>query len=632
MGTKILSTFMFTAAMLGCSDRESRPSSFFSDPGAPGGPSPRPPSPSPSRDAGFSQPDAGLLGNLTMRLGETVERDTAPPPISGGTLLALRDGHTFVAADSDRDTVWIVDLPTRAVRSVALQAGDEPGRVEEGDDGAVFVALRRGGAVVTIDLATASITARRAVCPAPRGLAWDATRHELLVACAGGEFASLPAAGEARITPLDDDLRDVVIWRDRRFVSRFRSAELLEVDLEGRVIQRSLPPLRRDARGNGVRLPGVAWRTLAHPSLGVVMLHQTSTTAPLDVRAPDGGVRGPAYGGGGPLEGRGTPCVEPLVSTAITAFYGDERLPDGVLLPQAILAVDLAAKDGLFVVATPGNSFEGAQTSTFGLPLVDLSQRCPEVRRNGIDDGLQQAVAVAISVDNRVVAQYRERPGLMVQDGVRTFIPFPDAVSVRDTGHAVFHAGTPTGLACASCHPEGGEDGRTWNFIPLGARRTPTMRGATSATAPFHWDGDQRDLTHLLGDVFAGRMGAGELNPAQRHALSHWIDGLPTLHTHATADADTLARGRAVFEGPAGCADCHSGAALTNNDTVDVGTGGRFQVPQLHGLAARAPYLHDGRAATLDLRLMMNDGDLHGHTSTLTPEQRADLLRYLTSL
>ncbi|MEZ4394126.1 MAG: cytochrome c [Polyangiales bacterium] len=254
------------------------------------------------------------------------------------------------------------------------------------------------------------------------------------------------------------------------------------------------------------------------------------------------------------------------------------------------------------------------------------------MRRNGIDDGLQQAVAVAISVDNRVVAQYRERPGLMVQDGVRTFIPFPDAVSVRDTGHAVFHAGTPTGLACASCHPEGGEDGRTWNFIPLGARRTPTMRGATSATAPFHWDGDQRDLTHLLGDVFAGRMGAGELNPAQQHSLSHWIDGLPTLRTHATADADTLARGRAVFEGPAGCADCHSGAALTNNDTVDVGTGGSFQVPQLHGLAARAPYLHDGRAATLDLRLMMNDGDRHGHTSTLTPAQRADLLRYLASL
>ena len=122
------------------------------------------------------------------------------------------------------------------------------------------------------------------------------------------------------------------------------------------------------------------------------------------------------------------------------------------------------------------------------------------------------------------------------------------------------------------------------------------------------------------------------MTSAQQGALSHWIDGLPALHIITPADAATLARGRAVFEGPAGCADCHAGAALTNNETVDVGTGGRFQVPQLRGLAARAPYLHDGRALTLDHRLMLNNGDRHGRTSALTPDQRADLLRYLESL
>src|SRR5690348_6400601 len=29
-----------------------------------------------------------------------------PPPISGGTLLVLKDGHTAVASDPDQDRVW----------------------------------------------------------------------------------------------------------------------------------------------------------------------------------------------------------------------------------------------------------------------------------------------------------------------------------------------------------------------------------------------------------------------------------------------------------------------------------------------------------------------------------------------
>ena len=51
----------------------------------------------------------------------------APPPISGGTLLVTNG--IAVAADSDRDLVWLVDLTTKAVTSVTLKAGDEPGRL-----------------------------------------------------------------------------------------------------------------------------------------------------------------------------------------------------------------------------------------------------------------------------------------------------------------------------------------------------------------------------------------------------------------------------------------------------------------------------------------------------------------------
>ena len=87
-----------------------------------------------------------------------------PPPISGGTLLITRD-DVAVAADADRDLVWIVDTRSQGVpRQVRLQAGDEPGRLVEDGAGRVHVALRRGAALATPRAraaSTCSATSRR---------------------------------------------------------------------------------------------------------------------------------------------------------------------------------------------------------------------------------------------------------------------------------------------------------------------------------------------------------------------------------------------------------------------------------------------------------------------------------------
>src|SRR5262245_23432538 len=115
-------------------------------------------------DTGFAEPPPTMLpGN------EVVVAAKPPPPISGGTLAITSDGDTAVAADSDRDRVWIVNLAKRSLTAeIPLEDGDEPGRVAEGSNGRVYVALRRGGAVVTIDLSSNQIVERRPVCPAPR--------------------------------------------------------------------------------------------------------------------------------------------------------------------------------------------------------------------------------------------------------------------------------------------------------------------------------------------------------------------------------------------------------------------------------------------------------------------------------
>jgi cytochrome c peroxidase len=66
---------------------------------------------------------------------------------------------------------------------------------------------------------------------------------------------------------------------------------------------------------------------------------------------------------------------------------------------------------------------------------------------------------------------------------------------------------------------------------------------------------------------------------------------------------------------------------------MDVGTGKPYQVPSLRGLAARAPYMHDGCAATLHDRFgPCGGGDRHGVTSALTTDQIDDLVAYLETL
>ena len=207
--------------------------------------------------------------------------------------------------------------------------------------------------------------------------------------------------------------------------------------------------------------------------------------------------------------------------------------------------------------------------------------------------------------------------------------------SREDTGHAIFHSSSGSGIACASCHPEGGDDGRIWSFSQIGERRSQSLRGGVLALAPFHWDGSLPTLPDLVREVFERRMGALPLRDDQVSALAHWIDRIPVLTSAAPADAAAVDRGRALFEDQKGaaCSGCHAGPRLTNLSKVDVGTGGEFLVPSLVGAKFRGPFLHNGCAPTLKDRFGPCGGDdKHGNLKALGASQIADLTAYLESL
>src|SRR5262245_24105444 len=181
---------------------------------------------------------------------KAVRASTKPPPVSGGTLVVTRAGLA-VASDPERDVIVVADVANAQLRAtIALQSGDEPGRLVEDAAGRVHVALRRGGAVVTIDPSAGTILDRRSVCGAPRGLAVSSA-ETLEVACADGKLVTLPTGSGAvvRTVVLEPDLRDVVVQDGKVSVSRMKSAEVLRLDAAGAVTRRDHPTMV-----NGTRL------------------------------------------------------------------------------------------------------------------------------------------------------------------------------------------------------------------------------------------------------------------------------------------------------------------------------------------------------------------------------------------
>ncbi len=616
------------------------------------------------------------------------------PPLAGGTLIALKDDLSAVAADPDRDLLWVVGITgDHQVAHIALSPGDEPGRLVEDAAGRVHVVLRGAGAIADVDIAAGKVIARRSVCAEPRGIAFDAAKDALHVVCATGELVTFPAAGGAatRRVQLERDLRDVVVQGDRLLVSLFRAAQVLEIAPDGTVASRTspahfddrgggcggcdvaAPPMASDggAEDTGISSqsgrpfdPAVAWRMVANPAGGVALVHQRGfsgivsvTTSgnmndegpsgagagTVDDGTPDspqsnGGSNDVSKRGGGEQSGYGGGgfCGNGIVQSTVSLIRpGAQALAGSVI--NTVLPVDVAiSADGKAVAVVGAGSGDVLVSS---IDNTTISNCLLGERTNG------GPVAVAFDGKGRLLIQLRSPAGLLIRDlqaeadrnsrNSESAGPPPSVISfgtwtteIDDTGRSLFETATPLRIACASCHPEGREDGRTWTFDPMGKRRTQSLAGSLLSRAPFHWDGSEKELGGLLDDVLKNRMGGTP--PSDRGAaLGAWLDGLPTPAPAPSTNIAAVARGKDHFQGAGQCASCHAGDALTNNSVVDIGTGAAFKVPSLLGVAARAPFLHDGCAATLADRFGACGGDRHG---VAAPDQIADLVAYLETL
>ncbi|MFO0553428.1 MAG: c-type cytochrome [Polyangiaceae bacterium] len=576
----------------------------------------------------------------------TVRAERPPPPLSGGTIAVVDAGKRAVVSDPDRDRVVLLSLTDSSVEHVvSLAQGSEPGRAVEDDAGVVHVVLRSADAVASIAIDTGAVVATTPVCAAPRGLAFERSAGLLHVACASGDLVSLAAgAGEqpvngafpiVRELHLGGDLRDVVVpdgdpvdGSARLFVSRMRTADVLVVSSDGSIKKTITPPNNYWEDSQIEHAPRVAWRLVSNGLNEHLLLHQMSRTTPVDL-SEEGDNPQSDYGASN--------CGEELVQAAVTRIVSDAPHLEQAGLSDLSLAVDIAVtSDGARMAVLDARL--GMVREFFGSHLGDVCQNNGDFVA-AADDAVAIAYTDGTNGAPRLLLQTRNPSRVLAfEEGALVGEIALGGASTEDTGYDLFHdaqATSSSGLACASCHPEGRDDGHTWSFVDVGARRTPALNGTFAGTAPYHWDGELAAFSDLVDEVLTHRMGGWRESTERVQALQDWIEALAPIRPSGVVDEESVARGAALFDAEAtGCSSCHSGPMLTNNETVDVGTGGAFQVPSLVGVGAHAPFMHDGCAATLDQRFEPSCGgdERHGKTAALTAEQRADLVAYLNTL
>lgn len=549
----------------------------------------------------------------------------------GGTIAVL-DESMVAVSDPERDAVNFVSISARrTVGRVMLRPGDRPARAVFDGDKKLQVVLRGTGELATIDPEKRVVLSRTAVCPEPRGLTWNAASQALLVACATGELVTLSKIAPMETRRLGADLRDVVAEGSEVRVSTFRTPRLLQ--LGERPFDLTLP----EVLAGRPMAPTVATRMVSQGGTTVIV-HQHAAADDVSLIGGNGAPVRPApptvpyYGAG--LGASGTPCNPAVVRTAVS-LVEDGRVT-GTLQVPGVVPMDAAlSPSGSEVVVVHAGNGELSR-----LPLSRLRQAQPTAcapmsapllldadgRR---DSRFGSPVGVAFLPNGTLLVHSREPSRLFVLPPTGQAFDLGLVTSrVETPGQRLFYEGVG-GIACASCHPEGHDDGHTW-LIEGKRRRTQALAGGLKATAPFHWEGDRKDFTELLEDTFVRRMGGILPDAPVIGSLERMLDGVPPLRPPSTDTPVDLKKGRAVFE-KAGCQGCHSGPKLTNDLSFDVGTGERLQVPSLVGVAGRGPWMHDGCAKTLTQRFTNETcgGKRHGSVSTLSAEELGLLVAFI---
>ncbi len=577
------------------------------------------------------------------------------------------DGSTLIVTAEEADALLVVDVARGTVVD-SIPVGAQPHSVVlDADDRTAYVTNRRDGTVSLVDLHQGVELETFDVGTEPAGLVVDRA--------SGTMFVANSNANEVVVFDLDDR-------RVTRRLSAGQHPYTLRATVDGQAIlvtNRITDPVpyRTPPRTEFTIIDRQARRVTeritldqAHIVEGVAVtpdgsLALATIARPKNLLPATQVGRGWMMTFGLAIIDLATGDVAQVLLDDVDRFYADPYdvviTPDGQRAfvthagADVVTAIDLAALRGLVasvpVDRTPTLANDLTASQAFVLARIPTGANpkgmvmSPDGTRLYVAERLADRVAV-IDVAN-----------LSVVDSI---VLGTEPMTFRRHGQRLFHNAGQTyqgQFSCRSCHPEGHTDQLTYDLEPDGLGRNIvnnlSLRNLR-ATAPYKWTGKNPSLYAQCGYRFAKWLTRTEpYSDYDLRALVAYILSLehsPNRYRTGETPAAQHVRGATLFERtvtndgtpipPDGqCVTCHPGPQFTDGNMADVGTGGdhdsqhTFDTPALNNLYETAPYLHDGRAATLEeIWTVFNPDDRHGVANDLSKSQLNDLIEYLKTL
>ncbi|WP_166260723.1 malectin domain-containing carbohydrate-binding protein [Marinobacter salicampi] len=218
-------------------------------------------------------------------------------------------------------------------------------------------------------------------------------------------------------------------------------------------------------------------------------------------------------------------------------------------------------------------------------------------------------------------------------------------------------------MSCASCHNDGGHDGRVWDFSSLGegVRNTAGLIGKGAGHGFMHWTGNLDEVQDFESQIRLLAGGTGLIDDSMfdlgddplastRAGLSADLDALasylasldnhPASPLHGGTLSVAASAGEAIYQRE-NCASCHSGEQQTDSGTGVVhdigtmtgatgsnnyGTVHGIDTPTLDLLWATAPYLHHGGSLSIAEAILAHDN------LTVSEQEAVELELYLLEI
>lgn len=616
-------------------------------------------------------------------------------PAASATIALARVSGRRVAfvADEDAKAILTVDLDTREQLAMTPLPA-RPGQLLVTSDGRVLVTLRDGAKIVSLgaQAATAPLSVRcEAATPIePIALATSADGGLYVATGWGAALAAFDARTLAPrwTAPLPREPRSVVVSDDGHtaFVSHAVGSHLSAIALDGK---HAVEEVALEGAPEGAREQQAAFAK-AMAKAGVTNLPQNRTfkarpscqgfaltkakVVPGRVFAPEvfvdpGDLEQRPDGYGDASHDTESPSVaivdegtkKPLESSVTVAsgpsirgnrgMQVDARSPrPDCLLPRAA-AIDESTKS--LLVTCFGIDAVVAYDAQSPSPLrAERKRWTVGSGPTGVAVDTEKHRGVVWSQFDRTVTTFPIGGTLLSDDhGAAPAVNRTAMPALREKlpaeyalGRVLFHAAgdarlSGDGRACASCHPDGRDDGITW-ATPEGPRRSILLAGRVTTTPPYSWNGNEHSIANHLGNTFDRLSGDG-LHGIELDALVTYISQMPAPPQSSTVDETARAkveRGKQIFASKeAACASCHNGPQLTDGQNHEVASkhaadrGSAFNTPSLRFVGGTGPYFHDGRYATLRELLEKTDGTM-GKTGHLSVADRDALEAYLRTL